>query len=183
MTIPARSAIASLSLLMCACASAPVYDFDEPGPADGGGIVESVDVDVDERLVAESGVGVGVFVEYSAARGWHIFTTCDSLISGYLCVFDVIASTTSEATITSFSGDQLEPHDYAQRMDDGAIRWVAVTAEDKDGLYLQLPQSEVLRLDVLTDGVADPRVVYWVGNGAIHEGAPSMPLDMLPRSP
>ena len=183
MTILARSTVASLSLLISACGSDPVYDFDEPEPSDAGGIVELVDVDQNERLVAEPGVGVGVFVEYSTDRGWHIFTTCDSVLSGYLCVFDVIVSTTSDAVITSFSGDQLEPHDYAQRIDEGAIRWVAVTGDDKDGLYLQLAPTEVLRLDVLIDGVADPRVVYWAGNGAIHEGAPSMPVDMLPRSP
>jgi hypothetical protein len=143
-----------------------------------GGDVEQATVDADEALEVEAGVGAGVFIEYEVDGSYHITTSCDFLESGE-CFWDILATPLDDALVLGLSPLDLESDD-AVGIEGNSVRFVAYTDTDFDGFTLETDAGVGLRVDVLLDEACGNRYLFWVGDGALHSGAPSNPIDLIP---
>lgn len=143
-----------------------------------------VNIDTGVALSATPGDGVGVFVEYYTGGTYFIWTTCDTNFSNAVCPIDVYMSVDTASTISGFTASDLEGNDFVN-VDDaaGTIDLHVDTASDTDGVEITTTPGAILRLEVQIDGVSQPRFVYWSGDGVLHEGAPTSPVDFSPTKP
>jgi hypothetical protein len=148
----------------------------------GGGDVVRAAIDTGAKLQTVAGDGVGAFIEYEQGGRWHVFTTCDTRLSGLPCYFNVIATLPEGASYGGLSEESLESEDGIYEYADG-VELATVTREDVDGMYFDAPAGEVVRFEVYLDDGLDARFIYWVGGGAVHNGAPTNPIDLLPSAP
>jgi hypothetical protein len=139
-------------------------------------------IDTGEGFDLDEGRGVGVFVEYEGNGQYRISTTCDSTFTGYSCNFDVIASVAEGGSLIDFAPGDLED-DALDEIAPGVVNLRTVTEFDVDSFTLQTDPGAVLAVDVLLDcGCGNP-YLFWIGDGAIHGGAPSGVLELEPSSP
>jgi hypothetical protein len=131
----------------------------------------------------QAGQGAGVFVEYQAGGKWHLFASCDSTVSKYKCTWDVIVSTQVASDLVDYGSDGLESNDWLSRHGTNGIRFVADNDFDFDGFYVETKAGVPLRVDVYLDDQPAARYIYWIGDGGLHEGAPTNPIDLTPASP
>jgi len=138
--------------------------------------VQSVNVDVGATMDAQPGEGVGVFVENLGAGDWDIWTTCDTKVSGVSCAFDVYISGDGLGSVDGFD---LEGGDF---IDDTISRaHVGLDTDyDVDGVDFTTFEGAPVRVEVWLDGSADASYVFHVENGAIVQGLPTNPADMIP---
>ncbi len=166
------------TLPLVACSSADREGTTQTGPID----VPAAVIDTGATLAdVEPGKGVGVFVEYTSGGNWRVSTACDTEVSGAGCVWDVIVSTSGE--LRDLEGEALEVEDYLDRDGPGSARLVTYTTRGTDGLTFRTDPGEAIRLDVVLDDIAEGRFIYWVGGGAVHNGAPTSIIDLLPTEP
>ncbi len=149
---------------------------------DCGGEVRRSTLDTGEAFELDPGVGVGVFAEYEGDGRYRISTTCDTRRTGYACYFDILVSVPDGAPIVSLEGEGLED-DVLEQFDDTTVSFRSVTEYDTDGFVLITEPGAVIALDTLLDCSCGNRYVYWIGEGAIHAGAPSNPIEFEPSSP
>jgi hypothetical protein len=131
----------------------------------------------------DAGHGAGVFVEYQAGGKWHVFTSCDTLDSKYGCTWDVIVSTATASELKDYGSDGLESNDWLSRHGSNGVRFVADNDYDFDGFFVETAAGSSLRVDVYLDDKPAPRYIYWVGEGGLHEGSPTNPIDLVPGAP
>ncbi|AKT39449.1 hypothetical protein [Chondromyces crocatus] len=183
-------ALATSSLCLGGCL---IIENDSGGTWDDGGYVEPpppppaqpmlVSIQTDATVSAEPGEGVGIFVEYASEGEWRIWTTCDTNYSDIACRFDIFASVDVDSELHEFSGVSLEGRDQATLYEEGVVYLSASTASDIDEMRLVTTPGAIVRLEVYLDDVAQSRYVYWQGDGVLHQGAPSNPVDFEPTSP
>jgi hypothetical protein len=143
--------------------------------------VAQASIDADATMEVEPGVGVGVFVEYASGGTWRIYASCDTNVSGYRCDWDVLV-TPLEGGLEFLGEEGLEAGDLVADVD-GSLNLIATNTHDFDGFLFAAEPGATVRVDVYLDGVPSPRYVYWVGDGAVHRGAPTNPIDLAPSSP
>lgn len=144
----------------------------------------TANIDTDQTLVTKAGQGAGVFIEYGKNGRWHVFTACDTakVQPASECLFNVIAytpsgySNVSEQSLESSDGDTLYQYE------DG-LELAVGTASDFDGMYFNTSPGASVKFDVYLGGVRDARFIYWVGDNAVQNGAPSDPIILRPTSP
>lgn len=173
--------LGSSVLWLSACGSTPTgYSQPQGDPVH----VYSVNIDTGETLVPQPGQGYGVFVEYATGGDWHVFTTCDADVTGYSCAWDLIASVDATETLKVTDQTELEAPDKVLPINGSAVRLVFQTDSDTDGVHLSGTAGEPLSLDIEWDGpFAASSTVSWFGEGAVHTGAPSDPVDLMPTAP
>ncbi|HZF49629.1 MAG TPA: hypothetical protein VE093_13315 [Polyangiaceae bacterium] len=140
-------------------------------------------IDTDKILDSPPGEGVGLFVEYATGGTWRLWTTCDTNYSNVGCKFDVAASVDAASKIDVVEGSDLEGYDEVNALDDGSVTFHAETASDIDVMTLFTTPGSVLRVELLVDGSDAGRFIYWVGEGILHKGAPTNPIDLQPTTP
>ncbi|WP_437281068.1 hypothetical protein WME90_11055 [Sorangium sp. So ce375] len=155
-------------------------DSAPPTPADD---VRRVAIDTDATLSTEPGEGVGIFVEYTAGGTWTLWTTCDTNTSKVVCSFDIYASVDTSSELIDLAGIEIEKTDATRLVDIGVAYFHAETGSDIDAMTFATTPGAVVRLEAYLDGAQEPRFVYWFGDGVLHEGAPSNPLDFKPTGP
>jgi len=164
-----------------------VADDVEPIP----GVVELA-IDAGGELALAPGEGIGVAVEYAGAGEWRVTTSCDTSLSGYSCSYDLLVSTDDEVPITAFSGADLEPDDELAAPDDAAVAAAFETQDDTDAFGFTTSPGATVRVSALLydpgfeswyEWSEDPRLISWVGDGAVHQGAPTNPVDLTPDRP
>jgi hypothetical protein len=156
------------------------YDGSQNPPTSSATIEEST-IDADSPLDIEAGAGAGVFVEYESGGVYHVTTSCDDTGQG-ACFWDVVITTLDGAVVQSVSPVDLESDDSLSFAASNQVRLVAYTDSDFDGFTLQTDPGAAIELDALLDDVAANRYMFWVGDGALHGGAPSNPVDLVPSS-
>jgi hypothetical protein len=62
------------------------------------------------------------------------------------------------------------------------VRLVARTGKDFDGFSFQTDPGAAVQIDALLDDAPGNRYLFWVGDGALHSGAPSNPIDLVPSA-
>ncbi len=131
----------------------------------------------------EPGKGVGVFVEYQAGGIWRVTTACDTEISDVTCLFDIIVGTEKTSQLIDFAPEELESSDYLDWAASNEVRMVNDNSFGLDGMQVTTEPGVTLRVDVFLDDNPEPRFIYWVGNGGLHRGAPTNPIDLSPSAP
>lgn len=149
-------------------------------------------IDPGQVLELEPGTGVGVAVTYDGDGTWHVSTACDSLITGTRCEFDILVRTGGQEDLIVLDDAQLEERDDAFFLDPFALELLLQTGDDIDGVTLSASPGALLRLTVWLydpivdsrfDWTQDPRLISWVGHGAVHWGAPTNPVELEPTDP
>jgi hypothetical protein len=145
---------------------------------------QEVTIDTDQTIVAEPGLGVGLYVEYATGGKWHITTTCDTEtaenVNRVPCAFDAHLSVGSGASITKVTGEALEGADSAQLTTSGEADISFVTGSDQDGVHIEATPGAPLRIEMYLDNQPAPRFIYWIGKSVLHQGAPTDPIDLKP---
>jgi hypothetical protein len=161
------------------------YYTDDDGTVDPPIDEEIFTVGIDEgaTLQADPGEGVGLFVEYAAGGKWRVWTTCDTNYSKVVCLFDAFVAVDIESQLTDVAEDELEGADFTERLDQGMIRIHAETGTDADAVTFTTPEGAVLALEMYLDDVSQPQFVYWFGDGVLHTGAPTNPVEFEPTTP
>ncbi len=154
------------------------------GPTENYPKVESSVIDTGATLAEiEPGQGAGAFVEYAGAGSWHVFAACDTELSSYSCGWDIIVSGDAKNHIDDFGSDRMESPDWIDWYDANSVRFVTDTSYDIDGFFVDAQPGGTLRVDVFLDGGPAHRYIYWVGNGGLHQGSPTNPIDLTPTEP
>ena len=179
--------LAPLLALSVACTYSARDDHhdDPPSANPDPELIESSTIDTGATLAdIEPGRGAGAFVEYAGSGSWRVYTACDTELSNYGCTWDIIVGVVdSDNQIDSFEEDQLEASDYLDWDSPDSVRFVTSTTYDFDGFFVNATEGAPLRVDVYLDEAPAARYIYWVGDGALHRGAPTNPIDLYPSTP
>jgi hypothetical protein len=184
-----RLQLLALSGVLAACAvseSKPGSGF-EPEPE-----VAELAIDAQRGVELDPGAGVGVAVEYQGDGRWQIAAACDTNLSGSACHFALLASSPeSSSEFGELERIGLEEEDELSLLDPFAVEMDWITEGDLDAAVFTTSPGASVRVSVLLfdpvpdsddDWTNDPRLLSWVGNGALHVGAPSNPVDLTPAS-
>ncbi len=174
LTLGAALAITSTGCVIDASTGGTVVVTDPP--------IAEVVVDPGATMATSPGEGVGVFIEYAGAGHWDVYTTCDTYLSGAACGFDVVITPLSRV-VGDVTGYDLSPSDSVALRSDGSIQLVADTDYGMNGVGFDADPGATIQVDVLLDGIEQPRFVYAVSDGALVQGVPTNPAAFTPASP
>jgi hypothetical protein len=198
-----RAWLAAVSVIGLAGLGACV-EPDPPEPYVENGLTpvpRVVDLAIDSggQVQLDPGSGVAVTVAYAEGGRWSVTTACDTLLSDSDCRFDIIASTDDDDPITAVDGVDLEGPDSVNAPDEFAVSAELFTSSETDGFGFATTPGATVRVSALlydpsallydpsfAPGLAwrdDPRMISWVGDGAVHRGAPTNPVDLTPDRP
>lgn len=149
-----------------------------PGPSSSGQIEEAI-IDADQLLDVEPGAGAGAFIEYESGGTYHVTTSCDVGQSGD-CYWDIVVTPLADASLLSVTPVDLERDDSVTLGAGNQVRLVAMTGKDFDGFTFKTDPGASIEVDALLDNAAGNRYLFWVGDGALHSGAPTNPVDLVP---
>ena len=169
---------ASFWCLGCDNADASYY---EPPAADTTPPIRAT-IDRDARLVERNpGQGIGVFVEYRAGGEWRIDVGCDTTLSTLACDWLVVVEPL-EGTLSGVVTHDLESSDEFEFLPT-SVGIDTTTTDDFDGVSFSAEAGSAIALFAALDGYQESRFVYWVGDGAVHTGAPEVPFELEPDRP
>lgn len=161
------------------------YDYDDgsgapyvPAPSNE---VEEATIDADQLLDVSPGEGAGAFFEYESGGTFHVTTSCD-LDSGSECAWDIVVVPLDGAPISTIAPFDLENDDSVSFGYTNQLQLLAYTGRDFDGVSFQTDPGAAIQVDALLDGGAANRYLFWVGDGALHSGAPSNPVNLVPSA-
>lgn len=181
-----RSSPLGLMVAAALCASGCIiiddhnHDFvdDDDIIIDEGHVHEVIDAD--RALQTQLGEGVGLFVEYYTGGTWILWTSCDSYLTDVACDFQVhVLSGSSLGEVTSADFEQGDDIDVVSSDE---LWFYAITSTDSETLQLEAAPGEVLEVELWLDGYVEPRFIYWIGDGMVHEGASGSPVIFEPSS-
>jgi hypothetical protein len=141
--------------------------------------IEESTIDTDRLLDVDPGAGAGAFFEYESGGVYHVTTSCD-VASGPDCVWDIVVVPLDGAPIQSFAPFDLESDDSLSFGLGNQLQLITNTGEDFDGFSFQTDPGAGIQIDALLDNGAANRYLFWVGDGALHQGAPSNPINLVP---
>lgn len=150
-------------------------------PPSPSATIETATIDTDQLLEIAPGDGAGAFVEYETGGNYHVTTSCD-VGQGGDCYWDIVVTPLDDAALVSVSPFDLESDDSVTLGSGNQLRLVANTGKDLDGFSFQTDPGAAIELDALLDNGAGNRYLFWVGDGALHSGAPSNPIDLVPSA-
>jgi hypothetical protein len=171
--------------LFAACGYGDHHRYSDDGytdyPPNSSSNVEEATIDTDELLEIDPGEGAGAFVEYETGGTYHVTTSCD-VGQGGDCYWDIVVTPLGDAPVLSLSPFDLESVDSVTLDAGNQLRLVSRTGQDLDGFSFQTEPGAPIELDVLLDNGPGNRYLFWVGDGALHSGAPSNPIDLIPSA-
>jgi hypothetical protein len=166
---------AACVLAGCGSGDSTTYDPHTDECADD---VVQGDIDTGATIDVSEGREIGVTVEYAGDGAYRITTVCDTTLSGYGCLFDLLA-TAIDGDIDDFGTEDLERSDFVARSpsapdadDEASVRMLAYTDSTNDVLTLTTSQGAGLRLEAYLDVkyCAGP-YVFWTSGGEIQQGS------------
>jgi len=142
-------------------------------------------IDADRQIEVDAGQGAGVFVEYQTGGHWLLRTSCDTAKSAMPCKWDVIVTPEDKRSISNVVAADLEPGDsvIAYPGDDVSYQLLATTGSDIDGFSFDSDPGAGIRVDAYLDDQCALAFFFWVGDGALHSGSPTNPVDLIPSAP
>jgi hypothetical protein len=142
----------------------------------------SVMIDTGEALTTAVGEGTGVFVEYKAGGHWHVWTSCDTKLTGYGCAYDVTAQVFG-GTVSNLLGEDLESQDFSGSQCADTAYISVNTGSNLDGILFDAPAGAPIRVTAALDSALRRDLIYWIGGGVPHNDGNSNPLDFTPTAP
>jgi hypothetical protein len=155
----------------------------EPPGCNAGPDAVQAWIDVNAQIETSPGEGAGVFVEYAAGGHWSLRTTCDILKNNTPCAWDIIVTSEDGRSISHVLPQDLEAGTDSVRAypdDPRSYQLIAQTSGDLDGFTFDSQPQAAILVDVFLDGACALPFFFWVGDGAIHKGAPSNPIVLVP---
>ena len=147
-------------------------------PPPSSGVIEQSTIDADQLLDVDPGAGAGAFIEYSSDGIYTITTSCDSGGSTS-CLWDILV-TPLDGAVASVAPNGLESDDSLTFGQGNSVNLIAYTGNDFDSFALTTDPGAAIEVDALLDDRPANRYMFWVGDGALHSGAPSNPIDLVP---
>jgi hypothetical protein len=144
---------------------------------------KQVAIEPDKALQWDAGEGVGMFVEYTSGGHWHVWASCDTNVSFEVCNFEAFVTVASGDKLSNLQADTLENGDIVEELEDGALHLATRTSSEFDGMTFDATPGGVIALEAYLDGDPDPRILYWFGDGVLHEGSPTDPVEFKPSAP
>jgi hypothetical protein len=141
--------------------------------------IEQATIDVDRAVDFETGKGPGVYIEYDAGGSYRVDTSCDGPPRSP-CYWDILVTPLDGASVLGVAPAALESDDSVAIGSGNQVRFVAYTDDDSDGFTLQTDPGASIEVDALLENSAANAYLFWVGDGALHTGAPSNPVDLIP---
>jgi hypothetical protein len=159
------------------------YDdgYYDPSPPPPSGVIEQAPIDADQLLDLQPGEGAGAFIEYESGGIYHVTTSCD-VTSGVDCLWDIVVTPLDSAPVLSASAFDLEQDDSLTFGEVNRLRLIAYTGDDFDGFSFQTEPGAAVEVDALLDDGSANKFLFWVGDGAVQNGAPSNPVDLIPSA-
>jgi hypothetical protein len=144
----------------------------------------TVAIDPDAKMTVTPGDGVGVFVEYATGGHWTVTTACDTNTSNRACTFDLFFTPVDpKAVISNPQGIDLAGHDTVSMTADGSLHLASDTSTGLNGVTFDAPEGSNVEMEVYLDGLLEKHFTYWVGDGILHAGTPTNPIDFQPNIP
>jgi hypothetical protein len=175
-----RTIGAAAHLVLVGCASSEGSYYEPPVVEESVPVRATIDTDA-ELVDRNPGRGVGVFVEYHTGGDWRVDVGCDTTISMLGCSWLVVAEPL-EGQLLSVVLHDLEASDDFEALPT-SVGMQSSTTDDLDGFSFRSEPGVVLNLFAALDGYAESRFVYWIGDGAVHTGAPEVPFELRPSVP
>ncbi len=159
------------------------YYYDDSGPytPPPSDQIEEATIDTDQLLDAKAGEGAGAFFEYESGGTYHVTTSCD-VDNGGTCAWDIVVVPLDGKPLLTLAPYELEDDDSLTFGFGNQLRLIANTDRDFDGFDFQTDPGAGIQIDALLDDGAANRYLFWVGDGALHSGAPSNPINLVPSS-
>jgi len=151
--------------------------------------VSQSNIDTDRMIDIDAGQGAGVFIEYASGGHYHLRTACDTARSNSACHWDIIIDPQTGKTISNAAGEGLTGPDtltpYPSPTDSTALtsyHLVTETTTEVDGMTFDIDPGAAITVDAYLDNACAPEFMFWVGDGALHQGSASNPLTVTPSS-
>ncbi len=148
-------------------------------------------VDPNVTMNAAPGEGVGVFTEYDQGGHWHLWWTCDTLLTKESCPFDIKASV-DKGAITNASAEQFTSSDTLVTPaapasgEAGAIEAKTLTTTGTSGVLFDTDPGATITLTATVGGRYNGKFLFWVQGGKVDDGfrgTVSDPLMLVGASP
>lgn len=162
--------------------STPARPFSLPTCPNAASPAKAVSIDTDALLKTEAGKGAGVLIEYLTGGHWHVFTVCDTAISGYRCEFDVSAQVIG-GKATNLLAEELESNDIATSYCSDTALLGATTASDFDGLWFDTTPGATVRITATLGQTIYDSLFFWISGGVVHDDAKANPFELTPTVP
>jgi hypothetical protein len=143
--------------------------------------VVTIDANPSDGISSPPGEGVGVLVDYDVGGNWHIWTVCDTALSGFVCAFDVTAQVLG-GVVTDLGGASLGIDDGTGTVCDDTAFLSADTRFDTDDLRFTTTPGLPVQVTAALDGTALPNIIYWSEGDAVRNDA-SNPVTLTPATP
>jgi hypothetical protein len=148
-------------------------------------------VELNKKMIATPGVGVGVFTEYYSGGQWHVWWTCDTNLSHETCPFDIKISVEKGAitdpTSEGFGSiDTLTTPAMPGPGEAGGIAAKTVTTNGVQGVHFDTEPGATITLTATIGGLYYGRFLFWVQSGNVnggYTGAVTDPLMLVGVSP
>lgn len=124
-----------------------------------------VEVDPDQTMDAESGEGVGVFVEYGSGGHWHIWWTCDTNRTLQSCDFEVNVSASKISNV-----DRSGLGDGSLDASETNLRAITRTATEAHGIRFDTEPGATITLEASVGGLTDGSFLFFVQDGQVNGG-------------
>jgi hypothetical protein len=127
-------------------------------------------VDTDQTMNAAPGQGVGVFTEYTHGGHWHVWWTCDNLVSANPpCAFDVKISVPT-GQLHNVVTQQFEQGDTFNQGSPQSVEAQTTVSTALDGLTFDTTPGATITLDATVGGQHDGRFIFFVEGGKVDDG-------------
>ena len=139
-------------------------------------------IDTDAQIETQPGRGAGVYVEYAQGGHWLLRTTFDTVNDPTPCPWDIVVTPEDGRTISNVVPQSLESTDSVGTYPEypRSYQLLAETGDDVDGIGFDTEPGTAISVDAFLGGTCALSYFFWVGEGAVHTGAPSNPLVLIP---
>jgi hypothetical protein len=142
----------------------------------------TIDTNSTDVISSPPGEGIGVLVDYDAGGHWHIWSVCDTAVTGLSCGWDVTAQVMSGDPVTNLSGDDLESGDFAGTTHSDTTFFSAETDLGVDGVFFDTAPGAPVEVSASVDGCVFADVISW-SNAGDAQTSTTNPVTLTPASP
>jgi hypothetical protein len=163
--------------------TAPSGTTTATAPPAEAGTASHVSIDPGATVSPTPGKTVGVYVQETGKGHWTVLTTCDTVVSGATCSFDLNVTPEAGSSFSAVTPANLAYPDAMTVLGDGTVQIATATTHLANGLSFDTEPGALIELNVLLDGVPQLGLVHYVSGGAEHAGVPGNPVDFVPVAP
>jgi hypothetical protein len=142
----------------------------------------ALDTNDAEGISSPPGDGVGVLVDYDTGGHWHVWSVCDTAVTGRVCGYAVTAQTVDGTPVTDIAGDDLEVGERAGAACADTAFFAASTDLGIDGMRFTAAPGIAVQIKAVLDGTLFPDIIFFAQSGAAAT-ATTNPMTLTPASP